>query len=96
MTPRDSTSSTQPANSANSERGLAPERRLDGRTVSFPGGFKGHLLVLEPGGEWKLLGKLPMSLSSPAAAIIGGKLYAAGGSATGRGAQAKMWVADLP
>lgn len=54
------------------------------------------ILVLEPGGEWELLGKLPMPLSSPAAAIIGGKLYAAGGSATGRGAQAKMWVADLP
>lgn len=54
------------------------------------------ILVLEPGGEWALLGKLPMPLSSPAAAIIGGKLYAAGGSATGRGAQAKMWVADLP
>ena len=54
------------------------------------------ILVLEPGGEWELLGKLPMPLSSPAAAIIGGKLYAAGGSATGRGAQAKMWLADLP
>ncbi len=54
------------------------------------------ILVLEPGGEWELLGKLPMPLSSPAAAIIGGKLYVAGGSATGRGAQAKMWVADLP
>ena len=54
------------------------------------------ILVLELGGEWELLGKLPMPLSSAAAAIIGGKLYAAGGSATGRGAQAKMWVADLP
>ena len=39
---------------------------------------------------------LPMPLSSPAAAIIDGKLYAAGGSVTGRGAQAKMWVADVP
>ena len=44
----------------------------------------------------ELLGKLPMPLSSPAAAIIGGRLYAAGGSATGRGAQSKVWVADLP
>ena len=80
---------------------------LVGRKLHYMGG--GHttpaggtksidpdILVLEPGGEWKLLGKLPMPLSSPAAAIIGGRLYVAGGSATGRGAQAKMWVADLP
>ena len=54
------------------------------------------ILVLEPGGEWELLGSLPMPLSSPAAAIIDGRLYAGGGSATGRGAQSKMWVAELP
>ena len=54
------------------------------------------ILVLQPGGDWELLGKLPMPLSSPAAAIIGGRLYVAGGSKDGRNVQGRMWVADLP
>ena len=54
------------------------------------------ILVLRPGGDWKLLGKLPMPLSSPAAAIIGDRLYVAGGSKDGSSVQARMWVSDLP
>ena len=54
------------------------------------------ILSLAPGGEWKLVGKLPMPLSSPAAAIIGGKLYVGGGSPTGSSVQADMWVCDAP
>ncbi len=54
------------------------------------------ILVLRPGGDWELLGKLPMPLSSPAAAIVGGKLFVAGGSKDGSSVQAKMWVSDLP
>jgi N-acetylneuraminic acid mutarotase len=54
------------------------------------------ILALEPGGEWKSVGRLPMPLSSPAAAIIGGKLYVAGGSPNGSRVQAKMWVHKAP
>ena len=46
--------------------------------------------------EWTLVGKLPMALSSPAAAIINGKLYVGGGSRTGSSVRAEMFVADLP
>ena len=54
------------------------------------------ILALVPGGQWKLVGKLPMPLSSPAAAIIGGKLYVAGGSPNGGSVQARMWVRSAP
>ena len=54
------------------------------------------ILALAPGGQWELVGKLPMPLSSPAAAIIGGKLYVAGGSPNGRSVQADMWVRRAP
>ena len=54
------------------------------------------ILALAPGGRWELVGKLPMPLSSPAAAIISGKLYVAGGSPDGRSVQADMWVRDAP
>ena len=37
----------------------------------------------------------PIPLSSPAAAIIDGRFYVAGGS-PGRSVQADMWVADAP
>ena len=53
------------------------------------------ILTLRPGGDWELLGKLPMPLSSPAAAIIGNRLYVAGGSKDGSSVQARMWVTDL-
>ncbi|HIA47702.1 MAG TPA: hypothetical protein EYN96_06965 [Candidatus Hydrogenedentes bacterium] len=54
------------------------------------------ILALSPGGQWELVGKLPMPLSSPAAAIIGGKLYVGGGSPNGRSVQADMWVRSAP
>jgi N-acetylneuraminic acid mutarotase len=54
------------------------------------------ILRLVPGGEWEVVAKLPMPLSSPAAAIIGGKLYVGGGSPNGRNVQADMWRCDLP
>lgn len=54
------------------------------------------ILALAPGGQWELVGKLPMALSSPAAAIIRGKLYVAGGSRDGRSVQADMWVRNAP
>jgi outer membrane protein assembly factor BamB len=43
-------------------------------------------------GEWKVLGKLPRKLSSPAAAIIGERLFVAGGSLNGAHPQPEMWV----
>ncbi len=54
------------------------------------------ILSLKPGGQWKLVAKLPHSLSSPSAAIIGGKLYVAGGSRTGGSVQAEVFVRDAP
>ena len=54
------------------------------------------ILVLEPGGEWELLGRLPMPPVIARRRDHRRPLYAAGGSPTGRGAQSKMWVADLP
>ncbi len=54
------------------------------------------ILTLAPGGEWELMGKLPVALSSPAARIINGKFYVAGGSLNGGSVQPKMWVAEAP
>ncbi len=54
------------------------------------------ILALTPDDTWEVVGKLPMPLSSPAAAIIGGKLYVAGGSPNGGSVQGKMWVRDAP
>ena len=54
------------------------------------------ILALTPGDTWEVVGKLPMPLSSPAAAIIDGKLYVVGGSPNGRSVQGKMWVRDAP
>ena len=54
------------------------------------------ILALTPGEKWEVVGKLPMPLSSPAAAIIGGKLYVAGGSPNGSSVQGLMWARDAP
>ncbi len=54
------------------------------------------ILALAPGGQWEVVAELPMPLSSPAAAIIGGKLYVAGGASKGNKVQADMWVRDAP
>jgi len=58
--------------------------------------IEADILALTPGDMWEVVGKLPMPLSSPAARIIGGKLYVAGGSPTGRSVQGKMWVLNAP
>lgn len=47
-------------------------------------------------GEWKVIGKLPVALSSPASRIIDGKLYVAGGSLDGGSVQPKVWVTRAP
>jgi hypothetical protein len=54
------------------------------------------VLALSPGGEWELVATLPMPLSSPAAAIIDGRLYVAGGSPGSSVVQADMWVRTAP
>ena len=54
------------------------------------------VIAYSPGGQWEVVAELPMALSSPAAAIIGGKRYVAGGSVNGGSVQAKMWVRDAP
>ncbi|MCE2541279.1 MAG: hypothetical protein J4G16_13120 [Acidobacteria bacterium] len=54
------------------------------------------ILALSPGGDWEVIGKLPMPLSSPAAAIIDGRFYVAGGSPGRSAVQADMWVGRLP
>jgi len=54
------------------------------------------ILALAPGSQWEVVAKLPMPLSSPAAAIIDGKLFVAGGSRDGGSVQADMWVRSAP
>ena len=54
------------------------------------------ILALAPGGEWELVGKLPHPLSSPAAAIIQGKFYLAGGYNNEGIVQEKVFVCDAP
>lgn len=54
------------------------------------------ILTLAPGGEWELIGKLPVPLSSPASRIINGKLFVLGGSLDGGSVQPKVWVTDAP
>ena len=66
-----------------------------GGHTTKPGGTKQvdpDILALSPGGQWESVGTLPMPLSSPAAAIINGRLYVAGGSPGGSVVQADMWV----
>ena len=67
------------------------------------GGMKSvdpDILALSPGGQWEVVAKLPTPLSSPAASIINGKLYVAGGAhqnSTGEYiVQADMWVQEAP
>jgi N-acetylneuraminic acid mutarotase len=54
------------------------------------------ILMLAPGCDWEVIGKLPVPLSSPSSRIIGDKFYVAGGSLNGGSVQPKMWVADAP
>jgi|TARA_B110000914_G_C15515824_1_gene473505 N-acetylneuraminic acid mutarotase len=71
---------------------------LGGHTTPA-GGIKsrdGDILSLAEGGEWQKIGELPEPLSSPAGAIIGDKMYVAGGAAPGSTVIAKMWVRSAP
>ena len=54
------------------------------------------ILSLANGGQWQKVGELPNPLSSPAAAIIGDRLYVAGGAAGGSVVQSGMWVSPAP
>ena len=54
------------------------------------------ILRFTRGGTWEKVGELPSPLSSPAAAIIGDRLYVAGGAAGGSTVQSGMWVSPAP
>ncbi len=54
------------------------------------------ILSLSRDGSWLKVGELPGPLSSPAAAIIGDRLYVGGGAAGGSVVQSKMWVSPAP
>ena len=54
------------------------------------------ILALSSGGQWERVATLPMPLSSPAAGIINGRLYVAGGSPGQSRVQADMWVRPAP
>ena len=54
------------------------------------------ILKLARGGQWQVVGRLPMPLSSPAAAIIQDRLYVAGGASGGSTVVAGMWVRPAP
>jgi N-acetylneuraminic acid mutarotase len=55
-----------------------------------------HIIAGIPGGVWQIVGELPRPLSSPAAAIIGDRLFVAGGSLNGADPQPGMWVRSIP
>lgn len=82
------------------ELSSAPVRSTWSAATKNPEGGKKQIdsdvLALDRDGAWKLVGKLPMPLSSPAAAILDGKLFVAGGSPNGSSVQGKMWVGDAP
>ena len=72
---------------------------MAGGHTTAPGESKqvdADILALSPGGVWEVVGTLPMPLSSPAAAIIDGRFYVAGGSPGRSAVQADMWVAEAP
>lgn len=54
------------------------------------------ILSRSASGSWETLGDLPKPLSSPAAAILGDRLFVAGGSLNGADPQPRMWVRDAP
>ncbi len=54
------------------------------------------ILRLTRAGPWQKVGALPGPLSSPAAAIIGNRLYVAGGASGGSTVQSGMWVSPVP
>jgi len=50
------------------------------------------ILARSASGHWKVLGELPTRLSSPVVALIGDRLFVAGGSLDGANPQSGMWV----
>ena len=54
------------------------------------------ILSLSKEDSWLKVGELPGPLSSPAAAIIGDRLYVAGGAAGGSVVQSQMWASPAP
>jgi N-acetylneuraminic acid mutarotase len=71
---------------------------LGGHTTPT-GGSKSQdpdILRLAEGGRWQKIGELPTPLSSPAGAIIGDKLFVAGGAHPGSTVIGKMWVRPAP
>lgn len=54
-----------------------------------------QIIALSVDRKWKVLGKLPRPLSSPAACIIGNQLFLAGGSLNGSDPQPGMWVRHI-
>ena len=73
---------------------------MAGGHTTAPGASKqvdADIIMLAPGATaWEKVGELPMPLSSPAAAIIDGKFYVAGGSPGRSEVQADMWVMPTP
>jgi len=70
---------------------------LVGGHTTPEGGQKGledDILSLAPGGTWELVGKLPKPLSSPAATIVDGRMYVAGGY-DGKVLDT-AWAAEMP
>ena len=57
--------------------------------------IEGDILALKPGGKWKVVGKLPIPLSSPVARVIGDKFYVAGGCFKWPEITNQMWVATI-
>jgi N-acetylneuraminic acid mutarotase len=68
---------------------------LAGHTTPTGGkkGFCANILRLREGGVWELIGQTPKPVSSPAAAIIGERLYVAGGW-DGRMDEKKRWLSS--
>ena len=56
-------------------------------------GFCQNIVTLAEGGEWEITGHLPKPISSPAAGVIGKKLYVAGGW-DGRMDEDKNWLSS--
>ena len=78
---------------------LARKTRGGGSGTTPAGGTKSQdpdILSLASDGQWQKVGELPGPLSSPAAAIIGDRLYVAGGAAGGSVVQSGMWVSPAP
>jgi N-acetylneuraminic acid mutarotase len=57
-------------------------------------GFCGDVLTLVAGANWQISSKLPKPISSPAASIVGNRLYVAGGWDGRRESETKKWLSS--